>query len=158
MNGAPLLPSVVKLLLRRSFGIQTNCKLRLSEPHSRDDPRPGVTHPYQAPHSALFTLPIPPSSSHSLFFSPLLSSIHQQSCTPTSRHPHGKKCTNTHMQTLILHTFMHSLASFSLYFPDETFVNYKHYQSMRKTGCTSFLIKFKDNACLLQSFTESYMV
>ncbi len=62
------------------------------------------------------------------------------------------------MQTLTLHTFMHPLTRFSLYFPDETFVNYKHYQAMRKTGCTSFFIKFKDNACLQQSFTESYMV
>lgn len=60
MNGAPFLPSVVKLLLRRSFRIQTNCKLRLSEPHNWDDPQarghtsvPGSTqHPVYSPYTS----------------------------------------------------------------------------------------------------------
>lgn len=99
------------------------CQSRITE----TTPRPGVTHPYQAPHSALFTLPIPPSSSLS-FFSPLLSSIHQQSCTPSSRHPLGNKCTNTHMQTLSLHTFMHPLARFLLYSLDRMLGNSNRYQ------------------------------
>ncbi len=93
MNGAPLLPSVVKLLLRRSFGIQTNCKLRLSEPHSWDDPGPGVTHPYQAPHSALFTLPIPPSSSLSLSLSLSLR------CSHPSINSHAPPSPTIYMET-----------------------------------------------------------
>lgn len=94
------------------------CQRRIAE----TTPRPGVTHPYQAPHSALFTLPIPPLSS--------LSSIHQQSCTPTSRLPHGNKYTNTHMQTLSLHTFMHPLDCFLLYSLDGMLVNPNRYQSV----------------------------
>lgn len=120
MNGSPLLPSVVKPLLRRSFWIQTNCKLKLSEAHSWDDPQarghvsvPGST---QSPVYSLYT-----SSIISLSFSPTLSFIHQQSCTPL--HPHGDKWNK--------HTYVHTSthAHFVLrspVFPDKGFVIFEH--------------------------------
>lgn len=61
------------------------CQSRIAE----TTPRPGVTHPYQAPHSALFTLPIPPSSSLS-FLSIAL--VHPS----TVMHPHMETNAQTH--------------------------------------------------------------